>query len=87
MLCEWRNGWDFRDFAAIDAVRRCRKPMLFIHGSDDTFVPTRMVYDLYRAKPAPKRLWIAPGSKHARSYQDHKREYAKRVRAFVESML
>ena len=87
MLCEWRNGWDFRDFAAIDAVRRCRKPMLFIHGSNDTFVPTRMVYDLYRAKPAPKQLWIAPGSKHARSYRDHKKEYVRRVKEFVEKAI
>ena len=87
MLCEWRNGWDFRDFAAIDAVRRCRKPMLFIHGSNDTFVPTHMVYDLYRPKPAPKQLWIAPGSKHARSYRDHKKEYVRRVKEFVEKAI
>lgn len=86
LLSEWRNGWDFRDFAPIDAVRRCAKPMLFIHGSRDTFVPTRMVHDLFRAKPAPKQFWIAPGSKHARSYRDHRKEYARRVREFLRGV-
>ena len=57
--------------------------MLFIHGSKDTFVPTSMVYPLYEAKPQPKELWIAPGSGHAFAYRDHRKEYIRKVEAFV----
>ena len=57
--------------------------MLFIHGSNDKFVPTAMVRPLYEAKPGKKALWIAPGSEHAVSYKDHKVEYTRRVADFL----
>ena len=57
--------------------------MLFIHGAEDEFVPVRMVYPLYEAKPDPKELWIVPGAAHAVSYKENKQEYTDKVRDFV----
>lgn len=82
-LCGVRYGWDFREASALEAVRRCRRPMLFVHGAADDYVPTSMVRVLYAAKPAPKALWVAPGSAHAMSYHDHPEEYARRVAQFL----
>lgn len=82
-LCRIMYGWSFGEASPLRQVARCRKPMLFIHGGNDTYVPTAMVYPLYGAKPQPKQLWVAPGSAHARSYHDHPGEYARRVVAFV----
>ena len=65
-----KYGWSFGEASPLKQVAKCRKPMLFIHGDNDTYVPTAMVYPLYEAKPQPKQLWIAPGSKHALSYRD-----------------
>ena len=42
-----------------------------------------MVYPLYKAKSGIKELWVAPGSKHARSQSDHPEEYARKVEGFV----
>lgn len=87
VLCKVRYGWTFGEASPLKQVAKCRRPMLFIHGDKDTFVPTAMVYPLYGAKPQPKRLWIAPGSEHARSYLDHREEYTEQVRSFLsESM-
>ena len=83
-LCKWRYGWSFDEASALEAVRRCRKPMLFIHGGNDHFVPTAMVHPLYAAKPGIKALWIAPHSAHAMSYIDHPEEYERRVRQFLD---
>lgn len=83
VLCRLRYGWSFGQASPLEQVRKCTRPMLFIHGSDDTFVPTSMVYPLYHAKPSPKSLWIAKGAKHARSYDVHPEEYERRVREFV----
>lgn len=83
LLCGALCGWRFGEADAVAQVRKCRYPMLFIHGETDGFVPTRMVYTLYGAKPGPKTLWVAPGSGHARSYADHKAEYTQRVREFL----
>lgn len=86
-LCRLRYGWDFREASALGAVGRCRLPMLFIHGAQDDFVPTRMVHELYAAKPAPKALWVAPGSAHALSYHDHPAEYTRRVAEFLNPLM
>ena len=58
--------------------------MLFIHGDADTYVPFAMLQPLYDAKPEPKAMWIAPSSKHADAYLDHREEYTAQVRKFLE---
>ncbi len=82
-LCRQRYGWSFREASSLGQVARCPLPMLFIHGGEDTFVPTGMVYRLYAAKPRPKRIWVSEGSGHARSYADNPGEYTRRVASFV----
>ena len=42
--------------------------MLFIHGTDDQFVPVEMTYENYKACNGPKRLLIVPGADHGMSY-------------------
>lgn len=82
-LTQAKYGWSFKEASPLKQVAKCKKPMFFIHGNKDTFVPTWMVYPLYEAKPQPKQLWIAPGSEHAFAYRDHREEYIKKVEAFV----
>lgn len=82
-LTHAKYGWSFKEASPLKQVAKCKKPMFFIHGDKDTFVPTWMVYPLYEAKPQPKQLWIAPGSEHAFAYRDHREEYIKKVEAFV----
>ena len=84
LLCKMRYGWSFSEASAIDAVRQSPYPMLFIHGDEDTFVPTEMVYRLYQAKPSNKKLWIAPGAEHASSYLTHPDEYTRQLCDFLK---
>ena len=84
LLCKLRYGWSFGEASALEQVKRCHYPMLFIHGSSDTFVPTAMVYPLYEAKPGTKAPWIADGAEHALSYHEHKAEYISQIRAFCQ---
>ncbi len=83
-LCRLRYDWSFGEASPLQQVARCQLPMLFIHGGNDTFVPTEMVHSLYAAKPEPKQLWIAPGSAHARSFTDHPQDYERVLRAFLD---
>ena len=84
LLCKMRYGWSFGEASSVEMVRRCKAPMLFIHGDSDDFVPTRMVYDLYEAKPQPKQLWVTKDTDHAHSFRNHPEEYERRVRNFLE---
>ena len=83
LLCKLRYGWSFGEASALEQVKRCHNPMLFIHGNTDTFVPSEMVYPLYEAKPGAKELWIAEGAEHALSYKEHKAEYIVKIKDFV----
>ncbi len=86
-LCQWEYGWNFREASALEQVKKCTLPMLFIHGDADTYVPTQMVYPLYEAKPDAKELWVVPGVDHAHAYRDCKEAYTARVSAFVSKYL
>lgn len=81
--CRIRFGWGLKEASPLNQVAKCDLPMLFIHGDNDTFVPTWMVYPLYEAKRGEKQLYISPGSKHANSYWDHPEEYTTTVRDFL----
>lgn len=82
-ICQLKYGWSFEEASALEQVKKCYYPMLFIHGGSDTYVPTEMVYPLYMAKPGIKELWIPRGVEHALSYKEYKEEYTRRVKSFV----
>ena len=86
-ICEIQNGWNFHEASAIEQVKKCDKPMFFIHGDKDDFVPTYMVNEVYAAKSEPKEIWIVPETDHATSYKNYPEEYTKRVKAFTDKYI
>ena len=85
LLCKLRYGWSFEEASALKQVKKCHYPMMFIHGSADTFVPTWMVHPLYKAKNDKKDIWVVEGAGHAQSYRVHKKRYIAALRLFHES--
>lgn len=84
-LCHKEYGWSFTEAQQIEQVRRSTKPMLFIHGDKDEFVPYRMLRPLYEAKTkGRKAMFIAKGSVHAMAYRDHHEEYTTVVKEFLK---
>ncbi len=83
-LCKIRHGWSYGQASALKQVGRCTKPMLFIHGDADTYVPTWMVHPLYEAHKGKKALWLSPGVAHADSFWTYPEEYTQRVASFLE---
>ena len=72
------------EYSTIDAMKTNRTPILFVHGSDDKFVPVNMTYDNYYACTAPKRLLIVPGANHGMSYVVEKEKYEKTLLEFFD---
>lgn len=85
LLCKIVHGWSFGEASPIRQVAKCQRPMLFIHGDKDTFVPFSMMRRLYDAKPGRKEMWITKGTEHAASYLDYPQEYTERVRRFLNA--
>lgn len=53
----------------------------------ETRLYPRMIYPLYAAKPAPKQMVVFHGSKHAKSFKDHRERYSRLVKRFLERYL
>ena len=69
-------------YSCTDALAKCRVPVLFIHGTDDKFVPIEMTYENYKACAAPKRLFVVPGAEHGLSYLVDREGYEAAAREF-----
>ena len=63
-IARLRAGYDFSNASALEQVARCDRPMLFIHGDQDNFVPFSMLQPLYEAKPGEKQQLVVPGAGH-----------------------
>ncbi len=87
LLCQWQNGWNFEEASSLKQVAKCNKPMLFIHGDKDDYVPTSMAFRVYAAKSLPKELWIVPNATHATSYRLYPEAYTGHVKRFLEQYL
>lgn len=85
--CIRKYGWGFREASSLTQLNKCHLPMLFIHGGADTYVPTRMVHEVYAVYPGEKSLWIPEGVAHGQSFDRANEEYRRRVLQFVNKYM
>ena len=76
--------FDMKNADAIKQVKKCKVPILYIHGDDDHFVPTENVYRLFNATNEKLRsLYIVNGAGHALSYPLAEGDYEKQLNMFL----
>ena len=80
--CRRRLGLDLRDHSALEAVRRAKLPIFFVHGQEDTFVPWQMSVAMHLACTSRKELWLVEGAGHGQSFLVEPQEYLDRVEKF-----
>ncbi len=79
-----KYGWGFWEASSVKQLAKCDRPMLFIHGDADDFVPFEHLQLNYDAKVnGYKEMWVAPGAVHANSYAKYPKEYTQHVRDFL----
>ena len=69
----------------LDAVKRCRVPVIFFHGQADDFVPSYMSQELFDACASPKKLVIVPHADHGLSFPIAQEAYLQNVAEFFTS--
>lgn len=74
--------FDAETYSTLDALKNTNIPVLFIHGTNDHFVPVEMTYENYQACASPKNLLVVPGADHGMSYYMAKSAYEKAVKEF-----
>jgi fermentation-respiration switch protein FrsA (DUF1100 family) len=81
-------GYRGRDVAPLRVVDKLAgRPLLLIHGIDDTMIPVSHAHRLYAAAHEPKELWLAPGANHCGAYFLDRPAYCQRVTSFFTQAL
>ena len=83
-MCKKRIQMDADAASTTEALKHCQIPVLFVHGTDDHFVPVEMTYENYKACTSEKRLLIVPGADHCMSYLVGKSTYERIAKEFWE---
>ena len=82
-----RAGYDFKEASALAQVARSQVPILFIHGSEDMFVPYEMHGRLYEAAACDKEKYVVGGAAHGESSIVDEERYWERVTGFADKYI
>lgn len=83
LITRLRAGYGFREVSALEQIKKCTLPVLFMHGEDDTFVPCEMVRELYGACPGEKDMLIVKGAGHGMAYSIGGAAYENKIKEFI----
>lgn len=82
------GGFDIEEHSAVEAMKNCRIPVLFIHGDEDYFVPCKMSQECYDVCISEdKRIVYVKGAAHGMSYCVDGELYRKELEDFLEKVL
>lgn len=80
-------GYGMDECNAKREVAKAKVPILFIHGSNDTFVPCKMCHEIYDCCASPKKKLIIDGAAHAESYYKDIKKYEQALTEFFEEFM
>ncbi|MBQ8719720.1 MAG: alpha/beta hydrolase [Clostridia bacterium] len=69
------------------AIKRCRLPLLLVHGDADTFVPYEMSREIYESRPENTEFLTVQGADHGMSFVVDRGSYEAALVAFEEKIL
>ncbi|MFC6171222.1 alpha/beta hydrolase [Loigolactobacillus jiayinensis] len=78
-----RAGYFFGEASAVKQVRKNHKPIYFVTGTADKFVPHYMTKKLYQADHSPKEMWLVPGAAHVKSFSKQPVAYQQHLKQFL----
>ncbi|MDO4545875.1 MAG: alpha/beta fold hydrolase [Bacillota bacterium] len=84
LMFRLRGGYPLKEAEAGRFACKIRTPILYIHGSEDKFVPTEMSRRMYEDTQAPKELCIIEGAAHVQSQDTDPERYYRTVFDFLE---
>ena len=87
VLSHFRAGYTFTRASAVEQIRRCRIPVLFMHAEQDNVVPYPMVFKLFAAANCEKEIVTFPGAGHCQCAETDPELYWGSITKFVEKYM
>ena len=69
------------------AIKRCKLPLLLVHGDSDTFVPYKMSCEIYEARPEGTEFITVAGADHGFSFIVDRPRYEAALIEFEKTVL
>lgn len=85
VVTKLKAGYTLGEASAVEQVAKSKTPMLFIHGDNDTFVPSTMLNEVYEAANVPKQKLIVEGAGHGGAESIASELYWTTIQQFLES--
>ncbi len=70
-MCRKKAGYGFSDYSTLDAVKTTDIPILFIHGTEDNFVPVWMTKKNYEECRSPKEIMLIENAGHGAAFYEN----------------
>lgn len=88
LISEIFAGFPFDECEPVEAVKKAKVPMLFIHGTEDKFVPCEMGIEMYGACTCDEKgLLLIEGAGHGMSYLTDSKLYEERLDGFLSKVM
>jgi fermentation-respiration switch protein FrsA (DUF1100 family) len=82
-----KSGYLLTLASSVKQLKDNKKPILFIHGNNDKFVPFAMLDELYNATTSFKEKLVIEGAGHAESSKIDPSLYWSTIEKFIEKYL
>ncbi|MFJ7731053.1 alpha/beta hydrolase [Lysinibacillus sp. NPDC097231] len=87
IVTKLRADYTLGEANTVEQVAKSKTPMLFIHGSNDTFVPSDMLNEVYEAANVPKEKFIVEGAGHGGAESVAEDSYWETINNFLTKYL
>ena len=81
------GGFDVEETSPMEALKKAKVPVLFIHGVADDFVPCYMTHTNYEACASDKSLVLVENAGHGMSYYVDMEKVNEGVFAFLDKIM
>lgn len=82
-LTKMRAGYSFKEADSLRSVEKTEVPIFYIHGEEDTFVPTKMTKELADATKSETELLLVPSANHGESFVLAEDTYKQELQVFL----
>ena len=86
LMSRLKLGFDFKKSSSLAQIRKCVKPILFMHGEKDDYIPVEMCHTLYENYGGEKDLYITPDAGHAESMDYDPDTYFSTIFEFISRL-
>ncbi|GAA0470765.1 alpha/beta hydrolase [Alkalibacillus silvisoli] len=83
VVAQVRADYSLKEASALEQVKETDIPILYIHGQEDTFVPTSMTEELYGATNSHTEMKLFDNAGHGEAFAIYEETYVERLNDFL----